>query len=231
MNNFYTHDSNIECTKCSDIDDCQFTKNNETSSINSDGWNLNNNPAYWGSSTPKVLVLGYSKGATQMKQGIKFNNIAFKGMRDRLRDILLLLKLVDKDVKINDFFEKNTGDFGFASLIRCGISYKGKTSGPLISKSFNSPATKEIITNCVDTFFTDKLPKSVETIIFLGSSKIYKKKLSKHFANQFDNYRHIDDDSFFLGNVKCLFVAHPSPANGHFKKWLINNKEIYKKIS
>jgi len=222
MNTFYTH-GRVKCSVCKDINDCTFIQeNNEAKNINENDWILNNNPSYWGSSTPKVLILGYSKGATQMQGDIVFDDIAFKGMRERLKEILVLLKLTTDDIDINKLFKKNNDDFGFASLIRCGISYQGKTSGNLITKSFTKEATKQVINNCVNTFLKDDLPQSIETIIFLGSAKEYKKKLSKSFEDEFKSYKYIDEDHFLLGKIKCFFVAHPSPANGHFKNWISN---------
>jgi hypothetical protein len=113
VNLFYKH-GNIKCNDCFISEKC----------ILDDGWQLNNNP----SSTPEILVLGYSKGTTQMKRDIPFDDIAFKGMRNRLKEILVLMNLIDTKIEIDSLFTKEEKKFGFASLIRCGISHNNKTS-------------------------------------------------------------------------------------------------------
>jgi hypothetical protein len=212
MKDFYVH-GKINCQDC--FDTC-------VSSLD-ENWHLENNPSYWGSSNPKVLILGYSKGATQMNEK-DFDKIAFKGMRNRLKEILVLLKLVDKDINIDTLFSKNEKTFGIASIIRCGISKDNKTSGDLIIKSFKNDASKSIINNCTKKFLKENIPSTVERVILLGSSKMYKKLLMKQFEELFDSFKKLDEDNFFTEKIKWTFVAHPSPANAHFKKWIENNK-------
>jgi hypothetical protein len=61
MNYLYRY-GKTQCRECFKSD------NQAKEQTTCDGWKLNNNPSYWGSSNPKTLVLGYSKGITQMNE-------------------------------------------------------------------------------------------------------------------------------------------------------------------
>ena len=54
-------------------------------------WRIDNNPGYWGSSAPEILVLGFSKGTNQ-RSTLPFDRIAFNGARENLREILTALR-------------------------------------------------------------------------------------------------------------------------------------------
>ena len=57
-------------------------------SIEENGWVLENNPMAWGAADPEILVLGFSKGVRQSGPFLSkpFETIAFAGMRDRLAE-------------------------------------------------------------------------------------------------------------------------------------------------
>ena len=59
-------------------------------------WRIINDQGAWGSTSTEVLVLGFSKGATQagIYQSGKFEDIAFAGMRPRLSQVLQAMKLL-----------------------------------------------------------------------------------------------------------------------------------------
>ena len=57
MNPGYTHGW-LDCWHCYNENKDPFVYNN---------WELHNDPGYAGSSSPRILVLGFSKGATQMR--------------------------------------------------------------------------------------------------------------------------------------------------------------------
>ena len=209
MNNLYLH-GEINCKEC--FAETQCTLEN--------GWELNNNPSYWGASNPKILILGYSKGKTQMNNILEFDSIAFKGMRSRLKQILVSLNLINDSIDIDTLFKVEEKKFGFASLIRCGISKNNKTSGSLIVQSFKNDCTQNIISNCIQKFLNNNIPDSVEKIILLGSSKEYMKLSMLQFEKIFSDFKKTSENSFFAKNINWTYVAHPSPANGHFNKWI-----------
>jgi len=55
-----------------------------------DGWRIRANPLSWGSPTPEILVLGFSKGPTQAGAlaTLPHNEIAYKGARKQAYQIL-----------------------------------------------------------------------------------------------------------------------------------------------
>ncbi|PZF75849.1 hypothetical protein DK847_16645 [Aestuariivirga litoralis] len=75
------HHGWIECRKC-------FPPGSDETQIGT--WKVVNNLGAWGSSHPRVLVLGFSNGHTQSKAGHegRFESVAFKGMRRRPGEIL-----------------------------------------------------------------------------------------------------------------------------------------------
>jgi len=220
MNKFYTHGF-VNCNEC-------FKNNNHWPD---DGWDLKQNPAYWGHPKPETLVLGYSKGSTQMKGDIQFDDIAFKGMRLRLKKLLVLLDIINEKIEINTLFHADTKEkIGFASFIRCGISFDNKTSGELIVKSFKNDKIKKVMVKCSKIFLLVNIPRSVKHIILLGSSEDYKKLSMKYFEEIYNDFNKIDKDSFTANNILWTYVAHPSPANGWFNQWIEEYKNKHKGI-
>jgi hypothetical protein len=73
----------LDCTKC--FADC--TRPQKTN-----GWQLVNDPGYWGAADPRMLVLGQSKGMKARRVYARgepaFDAVAFAGIRDRLAEVL-----------------------------------------------------------------------------------------------------------------------------------------------
>ena len=66
-------------------------------------WELHNDPGYAGSSSPRILILGFSKGAIQSKiakQG-DYDKVPFACMRPRLQGVLEVLGLMCQDRSID----------------------------------------------------------------------------------------------------------------------------------
>src|SRR5690606_32655132 len=84
-------------------------------------WRLQNDPCHWGSPNPEVLVLGFSKGFTQVDAltNLPFADVPFKGMRDRLGRTLESFGLLPHASLINQQFSNPGNRIAFASLIRC----------------------------------------------------------------------------------------------------------------
>ncbi len=80
MNSGYTHGW-LNCRRCFKGDEDPFEFDN---------WRLHDNPGYAGSSSPRILVLGFSKGKKQneiARQG-DYDKVPFAGMRPRLQQVL-----------------------------------------------------------------------------------------------------------------------------------------------
>jgi len=142
--------------------------------VSARSWRFRNDPGHFGSSNPKVLVLGFSKGPTQVSvyDNGPFEDIAFAKSRERLKRILVTLGLIEGSEDINLRFREEEEDFAFASLVRCSVAEidkkTGKTiaGGPMILRAFKEPEPKRLITNCAKQFL-GSLPERVRLIVML----------------------------------------------------------------
>lgn len=191
-------------------------------------WHLRANPGYWGSSSPRVLVLGFSKGATQIAAAASggFDGVAFAGMRPRLQQVLDALGFDLEGQTIDQALSAEGRVLGAASLIRCGLSLMkdGKlvTSGTIMPKAARSPFTRQVMAACVSRHL-NPVPASVQVVVLLGTTDAYIEGAKNLMRGQFSDYRDINDVAFSAQGRVWVFAAHPSPANGEFGKWLARN--------
>src|SRR5712664_2957981 len=84
----------IACRRC-------FSGNGSTQTIGK--WQMVNDPAAWGSATPRILILGFSKGFTQANafRSDRFEDIPFKDMRTRLTEELRFLGVIGKSETVD----------------------------------------------------------------------------------------------------------------------------------
>ncbi len=189
-------------------------------------WKLDNNPCAWGGESPSVLVLGFSKGANQTETLLKgkFEDIAFSGMRDRLKQVLVIAGLLDEGRDVNMLFSPEEKSFAFGSLLRCGLGYdqtnsgRFSTSGPIIAKSFKDEPARTWINNCSRRYLAD-LPKSVEVVILLGVANAYIENCWELVSKLYSDTHRINKVAYQAGSKLFVHVAHPSPANGTFNQW------------
>ena len=188
-------------------------------------WRLHNNPGYYGSSDPEILVLGFSKGANQNKVAEEgnFDKIAFAKARHRLKAVLETLNVMPSDRGIDALMTVRESKFGVASLVRCSFcKMKGrtcKTSGDVIPSAFTNTSTLPIIQRCAATFL-GKLPKRVKLVVLLGTGDSYITKTKAIFSKLYSDYSTINPVAFRAGGALWLYAAHPSPGNGHFDSWV-----------
>ncbi len=197
-------------------------------------WKVRNDPGAWGSSMPSIMIVGFSKGATQSdiyKTG-SFDDVAFGGRETRrnLTNILRKSQLLTHAETSNQKIKKNEKEFAFSSLVRCSCSRidekesakKGrdiyKTSGELIVKSFSE--IPQVIDNCSKKYLSE-LPDSVRLICFLGVTDSYIKKCKKLIYSLYpDGFEDIDDVSYKTKGFYCVHLTHPSKGNGTISAWL-----------
>lgn len=197
-------------------------------------WRLRNDPGAWGSSEPKVLVLGFSKGETQADIYARgtFDDVAFGGKITRryLTRILQKVDLLRPDEKVDEKMVASEHDFAFGSLVRCSSARVDekelrktgkkayKTSGELILKSFSE--ISEIVRNCTERFLAD-LPSSVKLICFLGVTDQYIKKCRNLMDKMYsDGFTQINEVAYATERFVCVHLTHPSKGNGTKEAWL-----------
>jgi hypothetical protein len=206
----------INCSIC--FNNCNVRKINK--------WKIKKDPGHWGSTNPRILILGFSKGATQeniYEKGI-FEDVAFGGKqcRSNLTKILQAVNLLKKTETIDEKINKNEKEYAFASLIRCSVSKEmnGKylTSGSLITQSFRE--IPEIISNCTNTYLA-KMPCRLSIVIMLGINDSYIKECKEIIKRINPNkFKEINNVSYLQNNIIFVHLTHPSPGNGHMKNWI-----------
>lgn len=210
----FTHGWNT-CRKCHDPN-AEVSRNGK--------WHMRANPGYWGSEQPKVLVLGFSKGANQIKAANDgdFDKVAFAKMRPRLHHVLTTLGLSDPAHDMDALLSAASTDLGAASLLRCGLSIevngKLETSGPIIAMSLKDSWTHDRIEACVRQHLLE-MPQSVKHVVLLGNDDRYVEGVKTIMRTVFADCREVNSMSFRARGALWIFVVHPSPANGHFKDW------------
>lgn len=205
-----------ECRLC-------FPSNESTLAVGD--WRLQNNPGYYGSSNPEILVLGFSKGANQNKVASRgdFDKIAFAGARHRLKTVLETLKIMPVDRGIDALMTAKEPSFGVASLVRCSFCKMKngvcKTSGDVIPSAFTNAATLAVIQRCATTFL-GKLPSRVRLVVLLGTADSYINKTRAIFSKLYADFTSVNPAAFRAGGALWVYAAHPSPGNGHFDAWV-----------
>jgi len=188
-------------------------------------WHLRANPGYWGASSPKILVLGFSKGANQIAAASagEFDGVAFAGIRTRLRTVLDELGIDLEGQSIDEALSSRGKTIGAASLIRCGLSMMedGKlvSSGTIMPKAAKAAFPLQAMKACIREHL-DPLPSSVEAVVLLGTTPGYVKGVKGLMKAQFADYQDINELAFRAQGRTWVFASHPSGANGTFGAWV-----------
>lgn len=209
----------IDCREC--------YLNNDEITLPHEKWRMVNDPCAWGSDTPKYLVLGFSKGSTQagIYQKGNFEDIAFAKMRTRLTQALQIVGVLSETEKVDDKIKNSDSNIAFGSLIRCSVSRLDKkkentysSSGDLIIKSFTE--IPDVINTCTKKYLTD-LPPTTKAVFLLGNRDQYVKECQKLLNKLFPNdFKQINSMAVSANNRLWIHLAHPSPANAWFNRWL-----------
>jgi hypothetical protein len=213
---FPTH-GRIACRRC-------FTSNEQSQTVGK--WQMVNDPAAWGSTTPSVLLLGFSKGFTQanaFRTG-RFEDIPFKDMRPRLTEELRLLGIIGKSETVDKKMVATETDMAFGSFVRCSLSRTNKEgklvcTGEVMPKAFAEEISVNLET-CARTYLAD-LPSSVKLVLLLGTTDAYIKGCRNVVQSLYrDRFLEINDVSYRTGSITWVHVSHPSGMNGHHNIWM-----------
>ena len=223
----------VSCSRCHSDGAPQF----EISTRTEGDWRITANPLAWGSTTPEVVVLGFSKGPTQAGAlaSTPHDNIAYKGSRLNVGKILAHVGLIpaeppDKLKKqVDRLIADKAGRFHFASLIRCTVErYERKTSswkgsgGGMLDKFIASPFGKSVATTCTTAFLRD-LPKETRLIIMFGLGTGL-----NYVASAYDLFRHarpgtwrmINAVAYTDGTITVVHVEHFAAQGALIPNWL-----------
>jgi len=217
--NFPPHHGKIACAKCFDL---------PGTVVDSGPWRFRNDPGHWGSSNPRFLILGFSKGRTQADVYNKgdFDAVAFAGLRERLKRVLVTLGLMALDESIDQKFRASEQEFAFASLVRCSVARRTgpsqtlKTSGEFILRVFSETVPQRLLRNCSHSFLKP-LPPRLQVVVMLGSQDKYIAECEKLIASLYGTtFAHVNAVAYMSGPIIWVHAAHPSRANGWLNPWL-----------
>jgi hypothetical protein len=197
-------------------------------------WRIRNDPGAWGAQEPKYLVLGFSKGSTQVDiyQHGDFDNVAFGGFETRrnLTNILRTVRLLSADEHVDAKIRASEAEFHFASLVRCSLARLNEknlartgersyeTSGELIVKSFTE--VPRYLQTCA-TRHLKALPASVKLVAMLGTDDRYIKGVKGLIrAIHPSTFAEVNRIAFKAAGALWIHLTHPSRGNGNLSAWL-----------
>jgi hypothetical protein len=192
------------------------------------GWTIENNPCAWGSRNPRVLVLGFSKGANQTAQILQLPHdyIPFKGMRNNLTLILRKLGVLAPGERIDGRIAEREPDIAFGSLIRCSVSKLDSAtgrylkSGNIINALANGECQTDFASNCAQQFLSH-FPHRLRLVVLLSNDSDYVVACINTLRAIHPDLRVINPVGYAVGHVLFVHVVHPSGASGrHVKDWL-----------
>ncbi|WP_299021917.1 hypothetical protein [uncultured Photobacterium sp.] len=233
----------IQCTRCysCQAEEVQFDK---TKNDGGNGWRISNNPLAWGCSEPEIIVLGFSKGPTQVGAllATPHNKIAYKGSRKNVDKILSHIGLLEDETidqnsryKCDALINESNNRFHFGSLIRCTVEqldaktnkWKG-SGGGMLDKFVKTDFGSQIANNCTQRFLVD-LPERVKLIVMfgLGTKLNYVREAYKLFSkNRPGNWKWINDVSYTDGKVTVVHVEHFASQGALIPNWLGENNNL-----
>lgn len=198
-------------------------------------WRIVNDPGAWGADNPRILVLGFSKGATQagIYQHGRFEEVAFAGMRPRLTAALRAMGVLSNIETVDEKIADRHSDIAFGSLIRCSVSRRDPKAsastgrevfactGPLITKSFSE--IPSVVRTCTEKYLVG-LPATVHVVFLLGNSDGYVKSCQSLLQSLFPaSFCKINAMAVKADGRYWIHLAHPSGLNGHFNDWLLSD--------
>jgi len=217
----------ISCTRC-------FSSSATwgATSIEQNGWILENNPLSWGSDNPRYLVLGFSKGTRQcnLLHSAQHDQIPFAGFRHNVTAIVRKLGLLGPHERIEDRIHDKEEDFGFGSLIRCSVAHldpvtsKPLKSGDIIGRLSKRAAGEDWAYNCMHNFLS-QLPARLKVVVLLSNDDSYIEACFSRLRQLYPGMRRINSVAYSDGQVTWVHTVHGSPlAQSHINAWLAGDR-------
>jgi len=212
----------ISCAACKDLFKTCDSEHGFERWGQSEPVRLTNNPASWGSATPQLFLLGFSKGNTQNKAMAEerrgratFESIPFKGMRKRLGWLLRGLRLNRSDAAPDSMFSRTETRFQSTSVVRCSISartasggYSYKLKDILDADVTTGGKVSEILRRCTKRHLANAAPGQHFVLLGLDEGQI---KLTKNaFEDTFGSLQIVKPTVYRNRDHSWVHVAHPS---------------------
>lgn len=226
----------IACSLCHRTEPLEFDVTRRTEG----DWRITANPLAWGSTSPEVIVLGFSKGPTQAGAlaSAPHDQIAYKGSRLNVGKILAHVGLIPKAPaealkrEVDQLIANPSGRFHFGSMVRCTVERFDRntnrwtgTGGGMLDKFVASTFGREVAGNCVRTFLGD-LPARTKLIIMfgLGSRLSYVSAARQRFIEARPGaWREINPVAYTDGRITVVHVEHFASQGRLIPDWLGEN--------
>lgn len=157
-----------------------------------------------------------SGGSTERFEDIPFNDKK-KVMRSNLKKLLVELRVLEKGRDIDALFEPTEEVFGFASLVRCTVTYSKPGSEEFVGSGGSITAKTVMleppfVRTCVNAHLST-VPSSVELIVLLGATTQFVDEVRSIFAGEplLDNNERAY--AYHRGDTPIVHVPHPSGGN------------------
>ncbi|MCP9796672.1 hypothetical protein [Cyanobium sp. Lug-B] len=223
----------VDCKLCFEGKPVVF----DTTKRSQGDWRITNNPLAWGSSSPNIVVLGFSKGPRQAGSlaSTAHDVIAFKGSRGNVAKILAHLGLLpgvpmERGSKaVDELIADPSGRFHFGSLVRCTVErfdrksgrWKG-SGGGMLDQFVALPFGHDVATRCAIRFLSS-LPEATKLIVMfgLGTGLNYVDAAMRIFRlSRPGKWRKLNDVSYTDGRVVVVHVEHFAAQGALIPDWL-----------
>jgi hypothetical protein len=201
-------------------------------------WRTTWNPLSWGSATPEVLVLGFSKGPTQAGAlaTVPHDEIAYRRSRTAVGKILGHVGLVErvgaeswKDA-VDRLIGDRSGRFHFASLIRCTVERFDRksqtwtgTGGGMLDRFVGTSFGRHVTESCARQFL-EHLPSSTRLVVMFGygSRGNYVSECRDLFSRVRPGAWRWDEEgvSYADGKIAVVHVEHFAAQGALIPQWL-----------
>ena len=200
-------------------------------------WRITSNPLAWGSNGPEVVVLGFSKGPTQVGalSRSSHDEIAYKGSRTAVGKILAHIGVVPHPLNgdyrgmVNRLISDRAGRFHFGSLLRCTVErYEAKTGswkgsgGGMLDNFMTTPFGNEVAMNCT-TRFLSSLPLKTKLVVMFGlGTKLNYVRASRKLVevSRPGNWVTLNEVAYSDGDVTFVHVEHFASQGALIPNWL-----------
>jgi hypothetical protein len=191
-------------------------------------WRLEATSAAWGASNPRVMVLGFSKGAHQSKP-LPFDEVPFAGMWPQMTRVLQALRLLGLGDRVERHFRADEPDLHFGSLIRCSVAQwdrktqgYSKSGGQILEGFLKDSVCYRASQTCARTYL-GTLPERTRLVLLLGNSDPYVERCMRLMKLEHPTIRRINAVSYGTGTVTWVHALHPKAQGAHLPNWLSGN--------
>lgn len=220
----------VSCNSCYSESVISFDRTQRTDG----GWRITANPLAWGNARPEVVVLGFSKGPTQVGAvaSAKHDDIAYKGHRAKVAKILAHVGLLPAGAgaeEVSSEIANRNSRFHFASLIRCTVEQYSEqkqgwigTGGDMLGRFVASPFGQEIASNCTKRFLSN-LPEETKLVVLFGmggGGRYIQAAFELLKEARGGDWSWLNDVAYTDGKIVVVHVEHFAAQGALLPQWL-----------